>query len=130
MAFCFVTFSSFPAAAQNVSQETLSWQADQVTDLQTNASVSMKCIFKTIGDGQVEWIQKNGTLKTTYNVTTAQGSWSNISQPGTITYTLARNGKTFKMILERSGPDITVTLDFSKAGEFTAVRRFRIVSVE
>jgi hypothetical protein len=130
LTFCTMTFASFQGTAQDISQQTLSWRTDQVLDLQTNASISMKCTFKTIGASKVEWIQKNGSLKTIYNVTSIQGSWPNISQTGSVTYVLERNGKSFKMLMEKSGPNVSVTLDFSKPGEFTSVRRFRVISVE
>lgn len=119
-----------PSYSQSISSSNLLWTADQVTDFKINNTMDFQCQFKTNGIEQVTWIQKKGQMTTNYNVTRTEGSWEDISVSGTFTYFLERNGKDFKMTLEKKSSGTFVTLDFSKAGEYTSIQQFRIKSVQ
>lgn len=124
--FCLSFNSSF---SQDISTASLTWTADQTTDLSTGKNVPYQCEIKTDGVRSVKWVQKKGQLITTYTVTGTEGKWANISSSGTFTYLLSRNGKDCKMIIEKKLTGIFITMDFSKPGEFVSRQRFRIKSV-
>jgi hypothetical protein len=130
MATCCCLLCHSPALSQNISTANLTWEAEEATDLQTSHSMAMDCVFKTNGTESVEWIQRKGELKTLYTVTSVEGSWSNVSAVGSFIYLLTRKGHSCKMTVERTETGIFVTMDFSKASEYTARHRFRIKSVK
>ncbi len=116
------------ACAQSFSGSTLTWTADRAVNVEQSDTVEMKCSFKTISQTEFQWSQRNGTINSTYQVTSVDGSWADVSQIGTITLSLQRNGKSSKAILERTSEGVFVTMDFSVPGTPTHVR-FRIVKV-
>ncbi len=123
-------FSTLSLHAQNIARGTLLWQAEEVTDLQTATNKQMSCQFRTQSNSSVEWIQKDGALKSLFTISSVDGQWADVSTLGTITYALERNGKTAKMILEKTASGTFITMDFSKPGEFVSKLRFKIMSVE
>lgn len=116
--------------SQNITTSNLVWEADQVTDLQKQTTTKYIAKFKTNETQSVEWIQRKGQMSTRYEVTGTEGSWVDISKPGSITYLLARNGKSAKMTLEKNSSGIFVTLDFSVPGEFTSIQKFHVQSIQ
>lgn len=129
--FCGCLFMlSFPTLSQNIATSTLTWVAERGTDLSTASTLDMKCSFITKNNTSVEWIQKKGEKRSEYEVTAVEGSWTDVSSNGAITYTLMRNGKPCKMTLERTGSGTFITMDFSKEGEYTSRYRFQIISVQ
>lgn len=118
-----------PVQAQNISNSTITWEAQQVTDVESASTKLMSCQFVTKSGTTVDWVQKDGEMKTTFNIVETTGNWPDVSAAGTITYTLERKGKSCRMIIERSESGIFVTLDFSKLNEYTSHLRFKIESV-
>lgn len=116
--------------AQDISTSTLTWEAVESTDLEKSTTLAMKCSFRTESNSSVEWIQKKGQLRNVFVVTSVEGTWNDISSVGTITYTLSRNGKSYKMKLEKDDSGTFITMDFSKDGEYQSRYRFRITSVQ
>ncbi len=116
--------------SQNISTSNLTWQAVETTDLQTSATTTLKCLFKTNANQSVEWIQKKGEMKGLFTVTSVEGNWSNVSTAGSIIYRLQRNGNSCKMTIEKNASGTFITMDFSKSGEFTSLYRFKIISVQ
>lgn len=117
------------ARAQNIEMSTLTWVSDEVTDIGASRVSKVKCMFKTEGKSRVEWIQRNGNLRTVFTVIGTQGVWTNVGEPGNITYVLERNGNRCRMIIERKQDGLFVTMDFSKAGEYSSIQKFKISTV-
>lgn len=125
-------FALFPmmSLCQNISQNTILWEAIEVTDLQTASTTALACQFITATNTSVEWIQKKGTLRTFYNVASVEGRWSDVSSPGSITFSLQRNDKHCKMTIEKTVSGTFITMDFSKENEYTSRLKFKIKSVK
>jgi hypothetical protein len=115
--------------AQDLSTATLVWEADQVTDLQTQTTLPFSCQFKTHGLQAADWIQKNGARVSTYAVTGTEGTWADIGTNGSFTYLLSKNGNGGKMTIDKSTAGTFITLDFSKTGEYVFQQRFRVTTV-
>lgn len=116
--------------SQDIAGGTLTWEAVEATDLQTMNPMTMKCQFVTKGNESVTWIQKKGTLTKVYSIVSTEGAWKNVSSVGSRTYFLSDNGKPCKMTVEKNANGTFITMDFSKAGEYTARHRFKIESVK
>ena len=122
-------FFSLTASSQSFNQSTLTWSANEVVDLEKGDTIAMKCSFKTVGGAQLIWSQRNGALNTTYQITSLEGTWTNVAEPGSVTLTLLRNGKSSKARVERTKGGISITMDFSRP-EAASHLYFRIVSVQ
>ena len=124
-----ISLSVISAQSQNIRSSNLTWEADEVTDLEVRDSVRYTCQFRTDGSS-MEWIQKNGELKTVYQIVGVEGNWTDVSKNGTMTFSLERKERLCKMVLERTTSGVFVTLDFSGPGEYTSVKKFHIKSVQ
>jgi hypothetical protein len=126
----FFVFLSLGSFAQDIAASTLLWEADQVTDLQTQATLPYACKFKTQNNQPIEWIQKKGARTSSYVITGTVGTWTDISAPGMFTYLVSKGGNMGKMTMEKSLAGIFITVDLSKVGGYTFKQRFRIKSVQ
>jgi hypothetical protein len=117
------------AFSQNITTSTLSWEADESTDVQTNKSIAYQGVFKTIGTQSVVWIQKNGQRTSTYTVQSTSGLWANVADNGTFTYSLQGNEKACTLTLEKSNAGILALLSYPQPGTDPFIIRFHIKSV-
>ncbi len=115
--------------AQSFHQSTITWVADRAIDLERTDTVAMKCSFKTVGGAQLIWSQRNGSINSTYQITGVEGTWSNISEQGSVNLTLQRNGKSSKAKVERTNDGVYIMMDFSKP-EGSSHLLFRIVTIQ
>lgn len=120
--------SPFLAAGQSIVNSTIVWEADQTTDLGTGTSTTISCQFISTGSQSVEWIQKKGTVSTTYAVTSVTGSWADISSNGSVTYQVSRKGRDMKMVFEKDDTGTFVTMIFEQNNAVSRLR-FHIKSV-
>src|SRR6186713_2719182 len=74
------------AQTQPVTQDTLTWQVNTLTDLAADSTANFSCTFITYGTSRIVWLQKEGTFVTEFNVSSVQGTWADVQQPGSITY--------------------------------------------
>ncbi|MBX2916855.1 MAG: hypothetical protein KF856_16420 [Cyclobacteriaceae bacterium] len=117
------------SSAQDITSSTISWEADNATNKDTGAGHSLACTFKSSPES-VEWIQKKGELKTTYKIVSIEGTWPDVSQPGSIAFVVERNGNHSKIIFSRAHGQVTVAIDFSRPGQTYAMQEFNIKSVK
>lgn len=115
--------------AQNVATTSLRWTCNQTTDLRTGNTTTYSCAFITNGAGTVSWLQRGGQMATRYTITSTEGSWNDVSTNGSFTYLLSRDGKSGRLVVRRSGDELTLTLDFSESGEFNVKQQFRVSEV-
>jgi len=106
----------------------LVWESDQTTDLQTNEIKPYLATFKTNGSQSLDWIQKGGKLSANYKVVSIDGIWANVSNLGTITFLVERNGKNLRARFERNLSGLFITLIYPNSGG-EARLQFRIKSV-
>ncbi|HEY9008865.1 MAG TPA: hypothetical protein VIM75_22170 [Ohtaekwangia sp.] len=107
----FIVWVPFLLQAQNITSATLSWQVTSVTDVNTGD------ILSTGGDQiishvnkSVEWKDSQGNVKYTYAVNTVNGTWSNVSNNGSVIYQITANGKVGTIAFVRSGSEITIRI--------------------
>jgi hypothetical protein len=103
----FVLFLAlFPATllpAQNITKETIQWNASSFTDLDANEEVSNSCQFITYGTNKVKWIQDNGNSVLEWKVTSTKGSWPNVDSNGSFKYKISGNQLTGDLTLSKEG---------------------------
>jgi hypothetical protein len=97
--------------AQNITSATLNWQASSVTEVNTGDILSAggdKIISH--GSTSVEWKDSQGNVKYTYAVNTVNGTWSNVSNNGSIIYQVTTGGKAGTIAFIRSDSEITIRI--------------------
>lgn len=120
-----LNFTSF-ACAQDPSTASLRWQIEQNETYNDNNFV-YQCAFETT-PSTVRWVQKKGSIVSAYIVTGIDGNWPDITQEGSLTFNLERNGRPVRMtVLYRDGLR-EISLEFTDAG--SAVKRtFHVTAV-
>jgi hypothetical protein len=118
------------AAAQNVTTSDIIWQADQARSLTSSDTRSFSCAFKTHGSQSIEWIQKNGSHTTTFQIINIDGTWEDFRGSGRIQYQVSRGSDRGKITIEKNETETFITVDFSEAGPNGVRQRFRINSVQ
>ncbi|HEY9046879.1 MAG TPA: hypothetical protein VIN08_13340 [Ohtaekwangia sp.] len=96
---------------QSIATQNLAWQASSVTDVNTGDILSAggdKIISH--GSTSVEWKDNQGHVKYTYTVNTVNGTWSNVSNSGSIIYQVTAGGKSGTITFIRSGSEITIRI--------------------
>ncbi len=78
---------SFTSNGQDISSETLQWNASGFRDLDASKDFSNSCQFITYGTKRIEWIQDQGNHVRNWTIKQTQGKWSNIAAQGTYQYT-------------------------------------------
>lgn len=112
--FWLVVIALIPSAglAQDITQNTYTWKASQVIDGRTSSTKASTTEFVTHASNSVDWIQRNGELKTAFVVTGIKGNWPNIHKSGSITYLLEYEKHSCTLRLERGGSGLLITMDF------------------
>jgi len=115
--------------SQNITGTALTWKASQVTDGRTSATKTSSTEFVTHATSSVDWIQRNGAVKTTFRVVGMEGNWPNIKERGSVTYLLEYEKRSCKMRIERNASGLSLFMDFVDEGAATTRLTFRIDSV-
>lgn len=115
--------------SQNITGTTLIWKASQVTDGRTSSTKTSSTEFVTHATSSVDWIQRNGALKTTFRVVGTEGSWTNVKEHGSITYLLEYEKHSCKIRIERNASGLSLFMDFVGDEAATTRLAFRIDSV-
>ncbi|MBS1506483.1 MAG: hypothetical protein JSS79_07555 [Bacteroidetes bacterium] len=114
---------SFSVQAQkaNLRADNVRWNATSLTDLNTNTTSATACYFTTYSGTKIDWVQGNGNYTIHWNVDGVEGTWSDATQPGTLTYSVsALQGKdhlTGRLSITRSDVGITLILKFNGVTE-------------
>jgi|ERR1041385_6701540 hypothetical protein len=115
--FFVLTTALFVAVASSGSAQsmtdTLTWSVDKLTDLKTNNSFDYSCTFKTKGNNDITWIQGKGTVINTLKVSHVDGTWADVSQAGSITYSISLGEKSGTIRFERTDDSVSITIDFT-----------------
>jgi hypothetical protein len=120
---------SLSGYAQNITTDTLFWEVDEYTDLQTKKNTVYQGTFKTVGTQWVLWMQKNGQRISSYTVQSTSGSWATLADNGSFTYFLQRNGNACTLTLEKNNTDIVALLAYPQQGASPFTIRFHVKSV-
>ena len=81
----------FPVAgtAQDISKNTIKWNATGFIDLNSKTEISNGSQFITYGKKKIQWVQDNGKFVVDWNITKASGEWKDVNQDGSITFSFA-----------------------------------------
>jgi len=129
--FVCLMLTRFQAAAQtlSVTQDTLQWHVSALFDQAADSTGSFSCSFITYGQGRILWLQKEGTYSTEFSVSSAEGSWSNIQQPGSVTYHVSCFGKHGDLIFMRSQSGTSIRMVFLENNVNTMPLEFQVTSI-
>ncbi len=100
--------------AQNIATTKLNWSSVATFNPMTGETVSEATqLFTTAGDS-IQWKAPNGTLRYGSKILEVNGSWTDVSQAGSITYEVDSNGMRGVITLERSS-DLKVRMMLTTA---------------
>jgi hypothetical protein len=108
--FLLVSVLGHGQATVSLASDTIRWSSDLFMDNQAADSYPVACTFITYGDQRVEWIQKNGTYISHYQVTGVSGVWSDLAANGTCTLSLSRQAVSGQLTLERDSQGLRLRL--------------------
>jgi hypothetical protein len=100
------------------------WESQSVKNLRNNEEHGYECTFRIFPAHRIEWIQ--GTVTFDFAITSTEGVLQS-EGPGTITYTIIKEGHTGKLIVQRGETGSTVlTLDLANGADTGAYLRFNV----
>jgi len=102
--------------AQNIESDTIQWNSTNFVDLLAdNTAVAVPCQFITKGISSLEWVQANGSYICTMQITSKDGSWTDLNNDGSITYNVTLDQIPGRVTLSRSGNSLKLLLDLNGA---------------
>jgi hypothetical protein len=114
---------------QDMTRTTLAWKASQVMDGRTSATKTSTTEFVTHSATSVDWIQRNGELRTTFRVLSVEGTWSDVKERGSVTYLVEYDNHSCKLLFERSDSGVSIVMDFETVPDASKRLTFQINSV-
>jgi hypothetical protein len=123
--------TSYALQAQSITSDTLRWNASGFKDLVSNEVVNgVTSQFITYGNQKIEWLQGGGSFVSTFTITATSGTWSNISNTGSMTYSISGEQLTGQMTFVRSVSGVTVELTFTTGTTSTIHHSYTITSID
>jgi hypothetical protein len=110
-ALVIISLSSVEMKAQNISTDTIRWNATGFTDVLANVTVQKPCQFVAYKTSKIDWLQNNGTVVFSIVVNSVEGTWVNVNEDGTITYNVQLDGLLGKITIVRTGQSIKLIMD-------------------
>lgn len=114
--------------AQNIRSARLIWSVSHLHDLNTPDTVTYQCTFETYGEGAIQWKQKGGAFVMTFQVTSVSGQWSDVAQPGQVTYGIMAEGEGGTLRFEKNASGTFIILTFDASGASPPVHHRYVVS--
>src|SRR5687768_5911874 len=99
--FTILIVAQSTVSGQDILQANLKWISNSTTNLKNNEQFSYNCFFKTTGSQTISWFQKNGTVETTFSIVSTTGSWSNVLENGSISFSVTRDGSAGSIVFSR-----------------------------
>jgi len=97
--------------AQDITQNILRCRGDRVKNLVNGDDISFDVDIRITRQQKIEWIQKGGQLNHTYSILAVNGSWVDVSQPGSITYTVMYQDKRGEVRVVRDATGVFIICD-------------------
>ncbi len=101
--------------SQDIKTTNLAWSVSGLNDLRTSKSENYACTFETRGAGDILWKQRGGSYLTTLRVSSVDGDWTDVKNPGQVVYRISVDGQTGTLTFERNDSGLFVTLDLSQS---------------
>lgn len=115
------------AQSQDLSQ-LRTWQVSGLTDLSSGDSFEYTCSFQTHGTQNITWTQGGGSMTSVFTVTGRQGTWADVSQPGSVTYSVTLGEKSGTLTFERDAAGVRITLDLTATSG--PRQQFQVTSIQ
>lgn len=126
LAFLICCFNGF---SQDISASTITWTVNHGLDLKTNSDFNYQGSFTTRGTGSITWSQGGGNYISTFTMSSIQGTWTDVSANGTITYQVQQDGSSGTLKFERTAGGIFITLDFPSGDSQGSWLKFQVSSL-
>lgn len=97
--------------SQDISNSNLTWTVNKSHDLTAREDYDYQCTFKTNGQGQIIWSQNHGEFVSTIEINHINGSWANVSTPGSVTYQITVSGVNGHLTFTRDGTGVFILLN-------------------
>jgi fibronectin type 3 domain-containing protein len=101
------------AQTADIKQDTITWSATADTNLNTSETFSRNATFVTYGQSKVELV--NGVKARVFTVTSIDGDWADLSQPGKLIYQITFRDLAGLITIVRDESGLTLTLDMSQS---------------
>ncbi|MFD1001458.1 hypothetical protein ACFQ21_19170 [Ohtaekwangia kribbensis] len=116
--------------AQNITTDNLKWHVSYIDDVnkgERTQSENEKLV--TYGSERIEWHNADGSIKYTYAINDIGGSWSNVSNNGSIVYQFKNGDQLGTVTFERANNEITVRVLLGKDDELPVIYEIKIVKI-
>jgi hypothetical protein len=116
--------------AQNITTENLVWHVSYIDDVNTGErtqSENEKLV--TFGSDRIEWRNANGSIKHSYTINNVGGSWSNVSNNGSIVYQFTDGDQLGTVTFERIKNEIMVRVLLGKDDALPEIYEIKIVKI-
>lgn len=115
------------AQSQDLAQ-VRTWQVNGLTDLTSGNHFAYTCSFQTQGTQDISWTQGGGSMTSVFTVTGRQGTWADVSQPGSVTYSVTLGEKSGTLTFERDAAGVRITLDLAATNG--PRQQFQVTSIQ
>ena len=126
LAFLICCFNGF---SQDISTSTITWTVNHGFDLKSNSDFNYQGSFTTNGSNSITWSQGSGNFISTFTISSLQGTWTDVSTNGTVTYQVEQDGSSGTLKFERTSEGIFVTLDFPSGDSQGSWLKFQVSSL-
>ena len=116
--------------AQNALQKNVEWYSAKTIDKLNNSEIILDSKFIINKDRTIEWIQKQGQHVYQFTIISAQSSWTDMKQTGTIRYDVKCKDIYGVITVGRQDKDLFIELEFLENGVNIAPFRFIIERTE
>lgn len=127
--FLFCLLAGRSLHAQDISAQTLSWNAIKAVDQTNQSEIVYSSTFVTQAGASVQWLQNDGSKVYDYTIDTADGTWPDVSQDGSITYHVTGRKVTGDMVFSKSQGQWSVRVTIYFNGNITMDYLFSIDQV-
>lgn len=116
------------AQSGNILSQTRTWNSTAAVDLQTNDTLSVQMKFISYSADKIEYHDPSASVQV-FDVTGTTGTWTNIAQPGSMTYQVAFLNQNGVISIERTAAGVFLTIDMTSAGSGMKIK-YSINSIE
>ena len=110
--------------AQDMSQNVLRCRGSRVTNLANGDDFGFAVDVRLVKQQRIEWIQQNGQRIHTYTITSVNGTWTDLSQPGSVTYAIVYQDKPGQVHIERDAAGVYIVCDLRGGSEGSYYKLF------
>lgn len=123
-------FGSARLIAQDITSQTLSWKISYIQNVNTAEQVPADNeSLVTYGSDRIEWRNADSSIKHTYTINNVGGSWSNVSNNGSIVYQFKNGDQLGTITFERVKNEIMVRVLLAKDDALPEIYEIKIVKI-